>query len=346
MPLLATVSGPLLTLAFLDGLWLNDLIDAFTSQFAPGSFLWYNFNVRAVLALVLVSLCCGMVGSLVVGSRLAFFSDALAHCSFAGVSVGFLIFDSVVNRLVPGADFWKWVTPIMVGFGMLVGYGIASVRQRTGLTGDTVIGVFFAGAIGLAAMLRQLIQSRRLFNLEDFLFGDPLNVLAPDLIYLGVVTLITGGILLWIYNDLLLTGFNPSLALSRRVPVRRVNYLFVVLLALIVNVCLRSVGVLLINALMVVPGATAIIVSRNLRQLFWMTISITLLTSLGGQMLSWEISAGTNVKLGIPGTIILLNVVLFVAAMVVQETAWRWGGRRDDQPAAPSTGEQLPGVPA
>jgi zinc transport system permease protein len=319
-----------LALTVLDGTWLQDLTNNIVE------FWDWRFNRQATLALVLVSLCCGMVGSLVVGSRMAFFSDALAHCAFAGVSVGFLLFKFLIERFTPGADFWEWVTPIMVAFGMLVGYGIASVRQRTGLTSDTVIGVFFASAIGLAAMLRQLFPSRKLYSLDDFLFGDPYKVEDLDLIYLGVVTLITVVALLWIYNDLLLASFNPSLALSRRVPVRRVNLLFVVLLALIVNVCVRAVGVLLINALIIVPAATAIILSRNLRMLFWMTIALTLATSLGGEYLTWEISTRAKLRLGMPGVIILLNVVLFVAAMAVQQAVGRWSGRREEARAAKS----------
>src|SRR5262249_48865894 len=75
-------------------------------------------NTRPLIALVLVSLCCGAVGSLVVGSRMAFFSDALAHCAFAGVSVGFVLFDLLLVRLgLAGKDeFWNWVTPIMLAF--------------------------------------------------------------------------------------------------------------------------------------------------------------------------------------------------------------------------------------
>src|SRR4051794_14874059 len=135
-------------------------------------------------ALVLVSLCCGSVGSLVVGSRMAFFSDALAHCAFAGVSIGYLLFEVLLVRIRPEAqgEIWQAVTPVMVVFGMLVGFGIAYVRGQTGLASDTVIGVFFAGAIGLAAMLRQILNSRPLFNLEDFLFGNPTNVRSGDLI--------------------------------------------------------------------------------------------------------------------------------------------------------------------
>src|SRR5206468_718636 len=119
-------------------------------------------------ALVLVSLSCGAVGALVVGGRMAFFSDALAHCAFASVSVGFVLFTLLIVHFRPADEFWDWVTPIMLAFGMMVGYGIAYVRERTGLASDTVIGVFFAFAIGLAATLSKMMQSRELFRLEDF----------------------------------------------------------------------------------------------------------------------------------------------------------------------------------
>jgi zinc transport system permease protein len=309
--------------------FLRQSIDWFTSHFHHGSWFSMSFNIHAALALVLVGLNCGMVGSLVVGSRMAFFSDALAHCAFAGVSIGYVFFDVFLSSSRSPDEFWHWVTPIMVAFGILVGFGIAFVRQRTGLTSDTVIGVFFASAIGLAAMLRKLINSRRIFNLEDFLFGDPLLAEESDLIMLFFLTIVTGVVLWLIYNPLLLAGCNNSLALSRRVPVRAVHYVFVILLALIVNLCLRSVGVLLINALMVVPAATAINISRNLRQVFWLTIAITIGISLSGQALSWEISnrLRLNKELGIPGTIIMLGVILFTLSIVFGPRIRQWLGR-------------------
>src|SRR5438874_2315748 len=79
-------------------------------------------------------------------------------------------------------------------------------------------------------------------------------------------------LLAWMYNSLVFASFNPSLARSRRVPVRWCNYLFIVLLAVIVNVCLRVVGALLINAMLVVPAAAAGNVARNMKQLFWITV--------------------------------------------------------------------------
>jgi zinc transport system permease protein len=303
-------------LAQADAHWLARLITRFTELWPEGSFFYYHFNVQALLALVLVSLSCGAVGSLVVGSRMAFFSDALAHCAFAGVSVGF-VFCEVLFTSVNRNNFWQWVTPIMVAFGMLVGYGIAFVRLRTGLASDTVIGVFFSGAIGLAAVLRNLMKSRDLFSLEDFLFGNPLLVSASDLVYLGLLVLLTFFVLAALYNPLLLTGFNSSLALSRRTPVALSHYLFVILLALIVNLCLRYVGALLINALLIVPAATAINCSRNLRQLFHCTWILCLFVSLSGLSIYWVAERQARISLGISGTIILLSVFLFIGSLLV-----------------------------
>src|SRR5439155_900261 len=185
------------------------------SLFAAG-FWSYDFNIRTGIALVLASLCCGAVGSLVVGSRMAFFSDALADCAFAGLVV---------------------VTFVALAF---------------------------------------------------------------------------------LYNHLLLDNFNTSLALSRRVPVHLSRYLFIVLLAVIVNLCLRFVGALLINALLIVPAATAINVTRNLRQLFWLTIGLSLVLPRLGQWLTWEIGARyPGIDLGIPGTVVLVAVTLFLLSLLV-----------------------------
>src|SRR5579885_3820060 len=155
-----------LLLTFAPHEWLDQLIRRCCAQAPDYSFFAFDFNISALLALVLVSLCCGAIGSLVVGGRMAFFSDALAHCSFAGISIGFLLFfllgpqgkDDNTQRL-----FWDWVTVIMAVFGIAAGCGIVWVRTRTGLSSDTVIGVFFAGAVGLAATLRMLMRDRRLF---------------------------------------------------------------------------------------------------------------------------------------------------------------------------------------
>ncbi|HXG11412.1 MAG TPA: metal ABC transporter permease [Gemmataceae bacterium] len=302
--------------------WLDRLIREFTALWPEWSYFSLDFQVRSLLAVLLASLVCGAVGSLVVGNRMAFFSDALAHCAFAGIALGFLF--ALLSGVRDEQQFWALVTPIMIVFGIVVGVGIAWVREQTNLASDTVIGVFFAGAIGFAALLRKVIRSRRLFNLEDFLFGDPVTVSAGDLVFLFVLVAITAALLVWMYNDVVFTSFNASLARSRRVRVRLCNYAFIVLLALIVNVCLKTVGVLLINALLIVPAATVGNVARNMRQLFWGTIVLCLLISVFGVWLSYQVTFPNPnnprdpIQFGIGGTMIVSAVVLFFLSMAVE----------------------------
>jgi zinc transport system permease protein len=300
--------------------WLDRAIMWFCRHFESGTFFYYDHNVRSLLAVVLVSLVCGAVGALVVGNRMAFFSDALAHCAFAGVGLGFLI--ALTAGVHDQTEFNEWITPVMVVFGILVGLGIAWVREQSGLSSDTVIGVFFAGAIGFGAILLKFVSQRRYFNPENFLFGNPLNATSTDLLLLLALCVGTGIVLWFMYNQLVLASFNPSLAMSRRVRVRTCNVVFIVLLALVVNLCLLTVGALLINAMLVVPAATSANFSRNLRQLFWFTIALCLGVGLAGQALSWWVEVanvapgGKKISFEGGSVMVVLSVLLFFVSLL------------------------------
>jgi zinc transport system permease protein len=292
---------------------IDALVQVITELFPAESIYSYTFNVYALFGIVLTSLVCGSMGGLVVGNRMAFFSDALAHCAFAGFALGIIIF--LIAGLAPDL-FREWLTLIMVGFGIIVGLLIAFVREKTGLASDTVIGVFFAGAIGLGAIFTGIAAQRRFFSIEAFIFGHPETLDAAHLLYLMVLLAITCVFLFLLYNDLVLTSASPSLALSRNVPVRLCRYLFVVLLGLIVNLCLAVVGILLINALLIVPAATAANFCRNLRQMFWWSIVLSLASGVLGQILAWEATMTLHLRgIGTTGTIVVLNVLLFIVSM-------------------------------
>lgn len=299
--------------------WLDACIQAITGLAPPGTYLSLSFNVRGLMAVVLVSLICGAVGSLVVSNRMAFFSDALAHCALAGVALGFLM--ALLIGVRDREAFYAWIIAIMVAFGILVGVSIAFVRERTGLASDTVIGVFFAGAIGFGAMLTKAVSSRAYISLETILFGDPIMATSQDICILFLLALVTAGMLVVLYNSMVFTSFNPSLARSRRIRVRLCNYLLIILLGLIVNLCLKTVGSLLINGLLIVPAATAANVCRNMRQLFWATIGFCLTAAVLGQWLSHEVrvpvGSGEPLVFGASGTIVVLSVLMFFGSMLV-----------------------------
>jgi zinc transport system permease protein len=283
--------------------------------------------MRGCIAIVLVSLISGGVGSLVVSNRMAFFSDALAHCAFAGMAFGLLIaliFDA--NDVA----FRQWITLIRVGFGVVFGLLIAYVDDKSSLPSDTVIGVFFAAALGLGAIFAK-VGNRRFNFLESFLFGSPLAAQAVDLLWLLVLLLFTIVFLFCCYNALVFGSFNASLARSRRVPSRLARYLFVVLLGVIVNLCQQTVGVLLINGLLIVPAATASNLSGNLRQMMWRSIALALFSGVVGLLLSVEINnildrGRSRIEIGIGGTVLVLSVVIFGLSLALGRHVKRWGG--------------------
>jgi zinc transport system permease protein len=136
------------------------------------------------------------------------------------------------------------------------------------------------------------------------------------LLALGIGTAI---FLCVMYNWMVLASANPSLALSRQVPVRLCRYLFIVMLALMVNLSQQIIGTLLINGLLIVPAASAANLAQNLRQMFWYSIGIALLVGFGGYVLSWEIGVRTyeqGIRIPVGGTIIVLSVLVFVVSAV------------------------------
>lgn len=299
---------------------LDRIIDFLAGFGPPGSIASRPQWVAGFVAVLLVCLICGAVGSIVVGNRMAFFSDALAHCAFAGVGLGLLT--ALLAGTARDDSFYQWGIPlIMVVFGSIIGLAIAFVREKTALSSDTVIGVFFAGAIGFGAMILTGLRTRTYLNPEAFLFGDPIWVTKVDLVMLLVLAIVTLAILGWIYNHLVFTSFNASLARSRQIPVRFYNYLFIVLLAVIVNICLKTMGALLINGMLIVPAATASNLSRNLRQLFCLSIGLSLLVGIIGSWLSTfgmpDPAGGNPIYFGWGGTIVVVSVLLFFVSMAV-----------------------------
>ena len=244
--------------------WLDQAITLFRQLpiWPADTFPTIHDNVRALVATLVVCFICGAMGSLVVGNRMAFFSDALAHCAFAGVGLG-LLFCLLTDT--PDTLVRQRITLIMVTFGVTIGLLIAFVRDQTGLASDTVIGVFYAAAVGFGAVITRIVSSRRFFSVEDFIFGNPIFVQSWEVVLLLGLAIVTAVFLCVMYNWMVLSSASPSLAQSRRVPVRLCRYLFIVLLALIVNLSQQITGTLLINGLLIVPAAAAANLAQNLR---------------------------------------------------------------------------------
>jgi zinc transport system permease protein len=253
--------------------------------------LSFPFVQRALVAVVLSALVLGGLSHLVVARRLAFFSAALGQAVLTGVSLGVLLGE-------PLDAPWGSV----LGFSLLVGLALVAVRRRSALPTDTLVGVALAFTLGLGVCLLVAVTKRfNVHQLEAVMFGSVLTVTTLDLLLLAALGL---GVLLvtaTFANRLLLHALDPRLAAAARVPDARDEYLFVTLLTLAIVLCVKVMGALMVEALLVVPAAAARTHARSVAGVFFGAITVALFAGLGGVLLSTQVNvpSGAAIVLGL-----------------------------------------------
>ncbi len=241
-----------------------------------------DFILRAAVGGLGVALVAGPFGSFVVWRRLAYFGDTLAHSALLGVALGFLLH---VN-LTLGIILICQLLAIMLFFG----------QQQRHLASDTLLGIFAHGALSLGLVVLAFMESVRV-DLMSYLFGDILAIGTTDLcwIYLG------GGValvaLIWIWKPLLMITIHEDLARVEGVPVDRINWLFLALIALVVAIMMKVVGLLLVTALLIIPAATARRFATGPEKMAILAAMVGCLAVLGGLYGSfqWDTPSGPSI---------------------------------------------------
>jgi len=252
----------------------------------------HDFMKNALLGILLVTPAFGLLGTMVVNNRMAFFADALGHSALTGIAIGVLA--------GIGQPLWS-----MVIFSVLLAFAIMAVKRANTASTDTIIGVFSSSAVALGIVL--LSRSGGFAKYSAFLIGDLLSISASDLLLLAVT--LAAILVLWflIFNKLLLVSVNPSLAHSRGVRVNLYDTLFTVVTAVVVTVSIQWVGVLIISSLLVLPAAAARNIAKNIRQYHALSVAIALISGVSGLILSyyWDTASGA--------TIVLISAFIFAA---------------------------------
>lgn len=263
----------------------------------PLDWLQPLFMKRALLALLFMAPACASIGVLVVNFRMAFFSDAISHSAFTGVALGMLL---AVNPTIT-----------MVLFGILIGLGVTNIKRRSELPTDTIIGVFLSGAVALGIVI---ISHKRALGrlLESFLYGDVLAINDMELVSMALLMLIVLIFIGYSYNELFLIGLNEDLAKTRGTRVTLYSYIFSVLLAAVVTVTIRAIGILLVTAMLIVPAATARNFAKSAGGMFWYSIATAVVSAMAGLFLSYKIDTATG------ATVILLSTVLFAVTFPIK----------------------------
>lgn len=255
------------------------------------------FLNRALVGGVFLAVACGIVGVGLVGHRMSYFSNAISHSSFAGVAIGLLAGISPYFSLV--------------GFAILIGLAITALKRRSRLADDTIIGVIFSAAMALGIVL---ISAFRGLGREmlTYIYGDILALTEAE-VYLAFATLVVAvAFSALYYNRLALTAVSPEVARSAGVRVAALEYIHAALIAGVVAVAIRAVGLLFVTALLVLPAATARNIAKRQGSLFWWSACIGALSAVGGIILSVYLNTSTG------ATIILLGALCFGVSVPVR----------------------------
>lgn len=238
------------------------------------------FMKHALLAVLVISPLFGLLSTMVVQSRMSFFSDALGHSAFTGIAIGALC----------GLAEPMWMSVVFaVAFSVL----FTIVRRRGGMAGDTVIGVFSSTAVALGIFIATL-DGGSFTRFNSYLIGDILSVEPRRIALLALLLLAVAALWVLCFNRLALSALHPALAGSRGVNVVWQEGAFCAVVAVVVTVSLAWVGLLVINSLLVLPAAAARNLAKNLRQYHLFSVAGALVCGVAGLMTSYYAGASTG----------------------------------------------------
>ncbi len=263
----------------------------------PFEWMQHMFMKNALLGVLLVTPVFGLLGTMVVNNRMAFFSDALGHSALTGIALGVII--GINNPL------WS-----MLGFAVILSVAIILVKKANTASTDTIIGVFSSTAVALGIAVLSMRGGFSKYSV--FLIGDLLSIRAADLIALAIALLVVLMVWLLCFNKLLLISINPSLAASRGIKVQFYEYFFAVLVAIIVTISIQWVGILIISSLLVLPAAAARNIAVNMKQYNLWSVIIAMVSGISGLVLSYFGGTATG------ATIVVAAAVCFAITFLVK----------------------------
>lgn len=262
-----------------------------------------EFMRRGLIAAVLVSVVAGVVGSFIVLKGMAFVGDALPHASFGGVAVAF----ALGANLHLGGAIAVLLAAVAIGF----------IARRGLVRHDTVVGILFVAGFALGILIVSR-ESGYTVDLFSFVFGNVLSVTWSDV----WITAALGGIILILialfYKELLFTACDPTMAAAAGVPVAMVEYGLLVLVGLTVVIALQVIGIVLVLAVLVVPPATAQLLTRSLPGMMALGATIGALSSLIGLYIAWYADVAASSAIVLTATGAFLGALLLNPRRVLQ----------------------------
>lgn len=261
----------------------------------PFSWIQYDFMKNAFLAILIITPLFGIIGTMIVNNNMAFFSDALGHSALTGIAIG------VICGL---ADTNLSMVIFAIVFALLLNF----IKSKKTASTDTIISVFSSLSTALGLVI--LSMGGNFSNYASLLVGDVLSITFREIVMLTGVFVLT--MIFWMicFNRMLAISINETLAASRHIRVGLINNLFAVFIALIVMLSIKWVGVLIINALLILPAAASRNIAGNVREYTLFSILISMVSGFTGLVLSFYMNTATG------PTIVIISALIFFLTLV------------------------------
>lgn len=269
-----------------------EVIYSILETILPFEFINYTFMKNALIAIILISPIFAVLGTMIVNNKMAFFSDALGHSALTGIAIGMLLGFSNINVS-------------MIFFAIIFALLLNFVKNKTSYGIDTIISVFSSIAIALG--LAMLAQSGNFNRYSSYLVGDILSITNAEILYLFLAFIAVGVFWYFAFNKLNVTSINSTLAKSRGMNTKVIDNIFVVLIAIIVMISIRWIGILLINSLLILPAASSRNIAKNMRSYHLISVLFSLFSGITGLIISyyWNIPTG-------PIIVLISGIIYFV----------------------------------
>lgn len=259
--------------------------------------LQYPFLQRALVVGVLIGLTTAVLGVFVTLRKMSFFSDAISHSALVGIALGILL---DINPFLAA-----------VGFVVLIAVSMGFVTERSKLSPDTVIGVFFSSSVALGVLIISLLKGYRA-DLFAYLFGDILAVNQTDVKLAIILAVVVLGVMFWKGKAWIRLSLNSDMAQVDGLKVKIYDYLFLIIMALTVAVALKVIGIILVSALVIIPAAAAKGFASNFRALMIWSMFISIISAVAGLFLSFQFDTSSG------PTIVLVATAFFLVSFIPQ----------------------------
>ena len=264
-------------------------------KIVPFQWISYDFMKNAFIAVLIITPLFAILGTMIVNQKMAFFSEALGHSAYTGIGIGVVF--GFANKNVS-----------MLIFAVIFALGLNRIKRKNTVSTDTIISVF--SSLGTALGLVILSSGGNFSKYSNLLVGDVLSITPKEIRLLGIVFVLA--IIFWVFafNKLHAISTNSSLAKSKGVKVEYIEDIFAVLIAVIIMFSIRWVGILIINALLILPAASSRNISNNMREYHLYSVVISIFSGILGLVLSYYNNTATG-----PTIVLVASVVFFLTLL-------------------------------